>query len=162
MIFAAIALSGAAVLTVNTDVRAAFFGWVKSAYHSTFIYSFRGTATGEKKDYYMSYMPEGYTEYFAGEVGETKTFVYVNDSGKFLKFSYADVPDETKWFINIEYSEIKNIKVNGCYAQLLLATDPSHSSAILWTNEDNAAFYVSGYFGEDELAKIAENVKIKE
>ena len=160
-IILAILISGTAFLTVNTEARAAFFGWVKEVYETYFVYRFEDVRNAQSgpTDYRPAWLPEGYSEFYTNEADDTTTVIYANESGQMLKYNYISSPNETDWYINAVHVTIENVTVNGYPAQMLISNDPETASAILWTADDNTAFYISGFLSSDELIKIAESSK---
>ena len=52
--------------------------------------------------------------------------------------------------------------VNGFPGELLISHNPETAGGILWTDDNNTAFYISAFLDNEELIKLAESVeKIK-
>lgn len=157
----AIILTGSVLLAIDVEVRAAFVGWVKEVYGTFFVYRFVGEeAEAEPVRYRLGYVPDGYIEFYIDISSESNVFIYTNDEGKLLKFNYVSAPDETDWVLISTSLRKKHTEVNGIPAELLISDDPAVAGGILWMTADNTGFYISGYFSEDEMVKIAENVEI--
>ena len=64
-------LSGCTVLAVSPEARAAFAGWVREVYETWFVYRYTGEEqpTSENTVYAPTWVPEGYEETFAPQVG---------------------------------------------------------------------------------------------
>ena len=148
-------------LTVDAEARSAFFGWVKEIYETYFVYRFEGNAdySNSTVAYRPTWLPEGYTEFYIENTESTAVVSYQNEEGLLLTFQYTHNPNETDWFIDAEHAVIKENTVNGCPAEILLADNITTASVIVWTDEQDSAFYVSAFLGESELIKIAENVQ---
>lgn len=160
-ILLAVILAGSIWLAFDVEARAAFVGWIKEVYGTFFAYRFVGEeAEVESSRYRLGYVPDGYTEYYVDISSESKVFIYTNDEGKLLKFNYVSAPDETDWVLLSTSLQKKRTEVNGIPAELLISDDPAVAGGILWMTADNTGFYISGYFSEDEMVKIAENVEI--
>ena len=147
--------------TVDAEARSAFFGWVKEIYETYFVYRFEGNADYSESSvaYRPTWLPEGYTEFYVDDIDATTVVSYQNADGLLLTFRYTHNPNETDWFIDAEHAVIKETTVNGCPAEILLADNITTASVIAWTDEQDSAFYVSGFLSESELIKIAENVQ---
>ena len=147
--------------TVDAEARSAFFGWVKEIYETYFVYRFEGNADYSESSvaYRPTWLPEGYTEFYVDDIDATTVVSYQNTDGLLLTFRYTHNPNETDWFIDAEHAVIKETTVNGCPAEILLADNITTASVIAWTDEQDSAFYVSGFLSESELIKIAENVQ---
>lgn len=152
-------IGGASFLTINTEARAIFFDWVKEIYETYFVYRFKNTGKSESvsETYRPTWLPEGYSEFYTNEADDTTTIIYADESGQMLKYNYICNPNETDWYINTAQVTIEYITVNGYSAQTLISNDSETASAILWTTDDNTAFYISGFLSSDELIKIAES-----
>ena len=148
-------------LTVDAEARAAFFGWVKEIYETYFVYRFEGNADYSESSvaYRPTWLPEGYTEFYVDDIDATTVVSYQNTDGLLLTFRYTHNPNETDWFIDATHAVIKETTVNGYPAEILLADNITTASVIAWTDEQDSAFYVSGFLSESELIKIAENIQ---
>ena len=147
--------------TVDAEARAAFFGWVKEIYETYFVYRFEGNADYSESSvaYRPTWLPEGYTEFYVDDIDATTVVSYQNTDGLLLTFRYTHNPNETDWFIDATHAVIKETTVNGYPAEILLADNITTASVIAWTDEQDSAFYVSGFLSESELIKIAENIQ---
>lgn len=147
--------------TVDAEARAAFFGRVKEIYETYFVYRFEGSAdySNSTVAYRPTWLPEGYTEFYIENTESTAVVSYQNEEGLLLTFQYTHNPNETDWFIDAEHAVIKETTVNGCPAEILLADNITTASVIVWTDEQDSAFYVSAFLGESELIKVAENIQ---
>lgn len=160
-VFLAATVGVSAWLAVDTDARAAFFGWVKEIYETYVVFRHDGITdtVPESADYRPTWLPNGYSE-FRVNTSETRTVViYDNEAGEMIRFSFIQNPDETDWFIDVSQAGIKNATVNGNKANLLIAQTPEEANAIAWISDDTA-FYVTGFVNENDLVRIAESVQI--
>lgn len=158
-IILAILIGGTAFFTLNTEARAALSAWIKEVYETYFVYRFEGAEISENDavGYRPTWLPEGYTEFYANEVDDTVTIVYADEEGKMLKYNFVCNPNETDWYVNAAQVTLEPATVNGVPAQLLISNDSETASAIMWTTDENTAFYISGFLSQDELIKIAES-----
>ena len=147
--------------TVDAEARSAFFGWVKEIYETYFVYRFEGNADYSESSvaYRPTWLPEGYTEFYVDDIDATTVVSYQNTDGLLLTFWYTHNPNETDWFIDATHAVIKETTVNGYPAEILLADNITTASVIAWTDEQDSAFYGSGFLSESELIKIAENIQ---
>ena len=155
----AILVVGSAWLTVDVEARKAFFGWIKDVYKTYFSYHFEGKEVHTSQtDYRPTWVPEGYAETFCDNEENTVFTVYSNDFGEVMSFNYVSDPNNTTWFVDQNHTIIRQVSINGDAGTLFLSTDSENSNAIVWSNEDNTAFYLSGFLDEEELIRIAESV----
>ena len=97
----AILISGSAWLAVDTEARAAFFGWVKEIYETYFVYRFASNSDEASIiSYRPTWLPDGYTELYYDNTDNTTFVAYSNDAGQMISFSYSSATDETSWFID--------------------------------------------------------------
>lgn len=157
----AILIIGGTWIAVDSEARATFVGWVKEIYETYFVYRFDdtpSTSTGTAS-YRPTWLPEGYTEFYIDETEGTVAVVYADAEGRMLKLCYAYNPNETDWFIKTEQVEIVPASVNTNHAELLISKNPETANAIMWTTEDNTAFYLSAFLNDADLIKVAENIQ---
>lgn len=154
-------LGGAALLTLSSEARAAFVGWIKEQYETLFLYQFSGETLNPDglKSYGLGFIPEGYSE-IDKQHSELDGFVIcMNENGDILQFVYSgDYENVAMYINNIDYEKTK-ITVNGYEADLYLSNNPDSSHAIIWIDtKQNIAFLISGFFGSDTLINLAENI----
>ena len=149
------------ILAVNAEARAAFFGWIKEVYETHFVYRYGSEANigAEPADYRITWLPNGYTETYVDDTEDTVFIAYANETGQMLAFSYIHNPDETVWQVNTSQSIVKQTNVNGNPADLYITTEVENTNALIWTDQNNSAFYISGYLDEETLIKVAESVE---
>lgn len=154
-------ISGGTWIAVNTEARAAFFGWVKEIYETYFVYSIEDSdgSIPANSDYRPTWLPDGYTESIVDSTGSTVTVIYTNADGQLLTFQYTYSPDEIDWFVDIEQAQIKLTTVNGYSAEILAAEDTDCANVIMWTIGDKCAFCISAFLSESELVQMAESVQ---
>lgn len=150
-----------AMIATSVPLRAAFVGWIKEVYEAYFVYHYENESTSNMKqvEYRPTWLPSGYVEFYVDDTEDTVAVVYANEEGYMLKLSYAYNPNKTIWFVEAEQVEIVPATVNGNPAELLIAKIPETANAIMWIDQNNSAFYISGFFNEDTLIRIAQSVK---
>ena len=159
VIFLVMMIAGGTWISVSAEARAAFFGWIKEIYETYFFYHFEGEADNtHHTDYRPTWVPDGYVETFCDDEEDTVFVVYSNAAGKMINFSYAASPSDTTWFIDRNNSIITQISINGNAAELFISTDSSNTNSVVWSTEDNAAFFISAFVEEEELIRMAESV----
>jgi len=160
------ALSGATLLAVNSEARAAFIGWAKETYESIIEYHFNGTVSDDTVDnielaeYRLGWIPEGYEEKFVNQ-GQTSALVLYGDStNKLLKLEYfATTQDTNYFFIDTDKYDHFSDNIKETYADIYISKDPAESNIIIWSdNEEATLFSISGFFDKEILIKMAEDV----
>ena len=159
--FAAVLIGASSFVTINSAARVAFVGWIKELTSDYLVYRYEGDPVPEVEPlvYRPTWIPDGYREFFVDEDDDTKLVAYDNDAGQILSLSYIHNPDETNWFISTENTTKESTTVNGNKADLLISTDPDTAGGIIWSNENNCAFMLSGFLEADDLIKMAESIQ---
>ena len=156
----AVVLAGAAWLTVDVEARAAFIGWVKEVYETFFVYRYEGPDMDtQPARYHLTWIPEGYQEVFADLADGEGSAVYMDENGQYMHFTYVSNPDSSNVFVVTEGTTRSVVSVSGYHADFFASEDPEISNAIAWTDGENCAFFISGFFNEEDLIKIAESVE---
>lgn len=148
------------IMAVSGEARAAVFGWVKEKSEVFYQYFFDGEASSQRPaDFYPSWLPEGYFLLEKGGNSGSGAYVFTNEQGDILSFSYSSGTDYAKLYVTADDSTSSTATVNGFPADIYLAEDDTEVSVIVWTDEiRNILFYVSAKAEPDQLIKIAENI----
>lgn len=147
-------------VTANAEARAAVIGWVKEIYTTYIVYIFGGESqnTTTQTDYRPAWLPDGYTESYCDRSEDTIFVAYTNETGQMMNFSYIHGPDETKWLVDRNNMVTTQVRVNDNAADLFISTDSDYANAIMWSDAEDTAFYLSGFVDEAALIRIAESV----
>ena len=156
----AILMTGSAWLTFDAQARDVFFGWVKEVYEEFFVYRLEGDMLleGDSSTYTLGWIPDGYTEAHSIRIDGTTTVLWINENGQFLEFSYTSPGYEIDWFLDGTNVEQHEIEIGVVLGEFFLSTDSQTASALVWIQEDNTAFYLSGFFDEAELLELANSI----
>lgn len=159
IVLAILIISGTWV-TANAEARAAVIGWVKEIYSTYIVYIFGGESqnTTTPTDYRPTWIPDGYADSYYDRSEDTTFVAYTNETGQMINFSYIHAPDESKWLVDRNNMVTTQVRVNDNAAELFISTDSDYSNAIIWSDADDNAFYLSGFVDEAELIRIAESV----
>lgn len=113
----------------------------------------------EPKEYELTWIPEGYLEYKTIEQDGGLTVLYKNEEGKRLRFGNIYDPNTTEWYIDTSNTIQSEVQINGFAADLFTATDDKAASIVMWIDSnENMAFYVSAFLGEEDLIRAAESI----
>ena len=164
------------VMAVSPEARAAVVGWVKSAFYEFFEYSneapnTNNTPTDENNDannptsepvkyeYCLSVVPEGYRELRIVDRPDGRTYLYVNESGNILQFSYTYGTVDHSTFIEIAKYKHSTVTVHGISADVYVAVKLDETNVIVWQDiNSNVLFRIHAYFDQAGLIKLAEGV----
>lgn len=159
----AITLGTGVWLAVDTDARAAVFGWIRAQYENVFHYYFEGNAdTSFERSYELGWLPEGYSFLQRSERNGSTTVIYTNESGNIIALTYKTPTDsgDSDFFLMGESETIKSVKICDVSAQLYLTNVPDDSNAIVWADTNSTRlFIITAIEDERTLIKMAENVK---
>lgn len=158
---AVVIIGTSSFFAINAEARAAFVGWIKELTGTYFVYRYEGEAQVgvEPTDYRPTWLPDGYAEFYLDDSEDTVFVAYANEAGEMLKLSYAPNPDQTAWFVETSNTVRKDATVNGAQADLFVSTDSATSSAIMWVDQYNTAFMLSGFLDEATLIYVAEHIE---
>lgn len=153
-------VSRSAWLTVDVQARSALVGWIKELYETHVVYRFSGDTSDldsstPQNCYELNWIPDGYVKSRETDTGERVTTVYKNEDGQLLKFYYIYEPGKTDFFVVTDGGEVKKTLVGDFAADLIVFPDASAGNAILWTDDHDHVFYISGFVSEDDLLNMA-------
>ena len=166
-VFLALLIGGGALLTFNTDVRAAFFSWIREIYENSAFYQFVGEKGPEVLPYIRpTWIPEGYVEIDAVGNEYQQTVVYQNDADKneLIMLTYSIANEKTILRLNSEaLFEHKEVFVNEYKADLFIADDKTETNELIWLDTDSGILYaISSYEEMDVILHIAESIYLSE
>lgn len=147
-------------LTVDVQAREAFFGWLRELGQNSIIYRpvEKNPSDAAKIRYHLPVIPEGYSLYWSDQDEFGGYFIYQNDGGKGLKFDYLYESNSSALLAGMLNAKISKTVVNGVTADLLVSSDPSIASAVVWTTDDNTVFFLSAFLDKGDLIALAESV----
>ena len=155
-------LTGSTILTFSVEARAAFFGWVREQADNFYHYFFEGEAMpSQPVKYELGWMPEGLEYVTTIDIDNGECYIYKDAQDFLIQFSYVPNGENRSWGVDGVDDIQKTVKVNGNKADLYISRTDDQTSSIIWTNERNDFFTLSGPFDEDTLIKMAENVRVK-
>lgn len=158
----ALLIGGCAWLAADVDVRAAFVGWIKERYDIFFVYRYNGDSSvkvsNELPADKPTWIPNGYTITEEIDTETRKILIYQNEMGQLLNVMCCYDPNGTGIFVNAADGEITSATVQEYNADLILFDDSSTANAILWTDQNDNAFYISAFLDKDGLLKIANSM----
>lgn len=153
---------GAGVVA-STDAGARFRGWVKEQYETWIHYVFEGDSSKtpvERKDYRLSWLPEGFWEADVYEQPTGTTVIYKNADDISIRFRYGEDIENGELFINEENMRVSKTNINKVNAQIYWPTNGQLAPFIVWTNsENNIVFIITGDVTDNDLIKMAESVE---
>lgn len=155
-----------AVMTFSPEARAAVVGWVKSAFYEFFEYSSESPKTNNaannpaRCEYHFSVAPDGYRELNVVEKEDGKMYLYINDKGKILQFTYTYGTKNSSLFAETEIYEQHEAFVHELPADVYIALKENETSVIIWRDSDtDVLFEIFAIADQTELVRLAETVK---
>ena len=151
-----------AVIAVSPEARAMVVDWAKSTFYEFFAYSNTGQNKPAKCEYYLETVPEGYALLNIFEKENGKKYLFVDETGNLLQFSYVHKGTINSLFIDAEGCQQYFGYVRGIAADIFIADDESGVSSIVWRSDaSDVLFYVFAKASPEELIEIAEMVQKK-
>ena len=124
-------------------------------------FSFFGSRTEDfvTSDWRPEYMPEGFNEDAVNVTGNITRVTYKNLAGSEIYFRYYSLRRKASFNVDNEHTIPQNITVLNNPAVLYNTNDENYHSHLTWMDlDDDTAFMLSGFIGEQELVQIAESV----
>lgn len=145
------------VLAVSPEVRAEVGRWFKG---DAFVGSPSGKVpAAERKDFCLTWIPEGYAEYDVIETDSGKMYLYTNPQGFGLSFSFLY---SGKSHAMVEGYEHKQVPLGDVQADIFLDPSREEGNGIIWKDpEGNVLFHISAFVEEEQLIRLALSVKEK-
>ena len=113
-----------------------------------------------KYEYHLSFIPEGYQELNVIEKVDGKVYLYVNNLGQILQFTYTDDTTNNSLFTKAEDYQQYSAFVNECPADIYIALKENETSVIVWQDVQAGVLYqIFAFADQTELINIAEMVE---
>lgn len=174
-VFIAFLVSASIFLAASPTARAAVVDWVQERFNEFYHYFFVGELPSAEvdgafdgnsleeavdfRDYYLSWVPDGYVESSSFESDNLMMVIYENESNEIIQFSCIPETKTHVVFTGVGDYEQEFIVQNGITMEVLLALNPVDSNVITWTNyDDNARFTIAAFVDKAALVKMAQNV----
>ena len=165
MVFITVLVGVGTWLAVDTEARAAFFGWVKERYENYVVYRFPEEAvTGDSMvptngKYQLAEVPEGYSLSYLDVGTNNNSMLYENEAGDYLTVLYSfDTEVSALYVFTSENGTFHQTTVDGHPADYVQSNSPEEVNTILWVDDNNTSFAIAGFFTEDELVEMAEGI----
>lgn len=148
-----------ALVAFSSEVRASVIEWAKETFWGSAQYVASGNAVATKYDYQLSVIPDGYRELHTIEAEDGRNYLYVNDSGNLLKFSYSYGTMASMLFIQTEFHTKVEGTVNGAAADIYITSNENESNVIVWRDpETGTLLYLDAKMDKESLIAMAESV----
>lgn len=144
-------------LLFNTEVRAAVGKVLVEWYEKFTSFTFRDDEIiGEKKEWTLGYLPEGYVQESYEVLGRVTSMEFTNTKGDKIRFYYGPEESITNISVDNENHEINSSVILNNEAFSISAIDEGFDNGIVW-NMEGHTFNLWGRIQMDELKKVAEN-----
>lgn len=157
-------LGGGSLLTFSTEVRAAFFGWVREVCETYFSYHYVGENQNalEGVVYRPTWVPDGYEVISESHDIAGGDIIYQSENEEIIAFSWFRDAESSVFQIESETAEIQNTFVGNCPADLYIEHSDSLSNALVWSDQEEKTFFTfTAPLSEDSLIKMAESVAVE-
>ena len=146
------------LMAVSPEVRADVVNRYKA-----FYYTVKGSSEvpkAERKDFCLTWLPDGCREYGVTETSHHKFYDYVDSEGHFLSFVYWY---DGKLHMGVQNYERKTVMLGDIEAEVFLSPYADESSYIVWKDPTEGVHFAIKAFGDEELLiKLALSVAEKE
>ena len=147
------------VFAISPEVRASVINWAKNTFFEFTQYSAIQNTENADSEYYLQFIPEGYSEFRTNDTKDGKTFIYIHEDGHLLKFLYAYGNGAHKLSIKTDLHTHIEAHVNGNKADIYITDSELESNAIVWTDsESDCLFFVGAKADKDLLIALAESI----
>lgn len=137
--------------------------FIREVYETHFDYSYSNNARGDlKTEYYLSYLPEGFTESGRSDIDGYLQVNYKNDREETIAFSQFN--GDTDIHVGKKYTEYRKIDVNGQEVHLHIHEDteeenPDRIIIAIWITDTYYFDIVThGDISEETIIKMIEGV----
>jgi len=145
-------------LLFNTEVRAAVGKVLVEWYEKFTSFTFNDDEViGEKKDWTLNYLPEGYTLKIYEVLGRITNIEFINNQGDKIRFSYRPEEGITNISVDNENHEISSYVILDKEAFSITAVNDKFDNGVIW-NMEGHTFDLWGKIPVDELKKVAESI----
>lgn len=148
------------VLAFSPQARAYVGKWIKQKYESFYQYFFVGDVYSETPcRYELSFVPDGYSLIDSYEDSSGEAFIYANEIGQILQFTYMTNSNSSSLFVEAEEYIQKKVLVHSLPGEVYISKEENHSNGIIWTDDTSGTlFFISGNLQEADLISIAQQV----
>lgn len=113
--------------------------------------------SGEEKQYEPGYIPDGYKLKSDMQNELMRQIEYVNNAGSDIGIEYYK-RGNLSMNVDNEGFDITECRINGYEGLMFISRDGKKNNRVLWST-GKATFTIVAALGEEELLKIAENIK---
>ena len=155
-----------AVMAVSPEARAAVIGWIKETFGVYTHYSSDDTTPEDTNtdpvqyEYHFSEIPEGYMELMVEDIPGGKAYLFANDSGNILHFTYTYDPENNSLFVRTDNYEHHTGFVSNLPADIYIALKENETSVIIWQDlQEGVIFEIHALADQIGLTALAESVE---
>ncbi len=147
------------LVAFSPEVRASVVGWVKETFFEFSQYASSGDIEPIEYEYHFTAIPEGHRELQTIDSKDGKTYLYVNDAGNILQFTYAYGGRADIMFVKTESYTLVEGTVNGINADIYITTNEKEANVIIWRDpETETLLCIHAKIEKDLLITFAESV----
>lgn len=147
------------LVAFSPEVRASVINWIKTTFFEYTQYSGTEHHNNAEYEYSLKTIPDGYFELTVIESDDGKTFVYANEEGYMLNFSYAKGTMAHNLFVKTDSHLHSTGIVAGNQADIYISNNAEETSGIVWQdNETDVLLCISANVDAELLIKLAESV----
>ncbi|MBE6958453.1 MAG: DUF4367 domain-containing protein [Ruminococcaceae bacterium] len=148
-----------ALMAFSPQARAKVIEYFKETFGGFVQYAPIGNSENAGYNYRLAAVPEGYRELQTVDLKDGKSYLYANDIGKILNFTYVYGTRQNTMFIKTEsYTQVEGT-INGVNADIYITSNENEASVIVWKDpETGTLLCIHAHVGKDMLIAMAESV----
>lgn len=165
MIFITIFVAMGCLIAFSSPVRAVVTRWVQEVYEKYFVYRFSGDSNNsEMKDYEITDLPYGYSEYERNEYLGMVHIVYKKSENECIYLRYVSMEDGYLSSFVIDEENRNNavdVKINEMDGKYWASSNPDKMSTLVWFDQDeNLQFTVDANLSYVDILHICRSVSL--
>lgn len=161
-IFVAVVVALAAFLSICPDVRATVVEWICNISGGMVQYSCGEGTAEDIPEYTLGQVPEGYSLYEIYQRDGGATYVYYDNLGRLLSFTYTNGESISNLSFYMTEFKRSSVLVEDEPADLYMTSLKYERNHIVWKDPDNGVLFSLGHYGsQSDLLALAESVEIK-
>lgn len=150
------------LMSVNSEARAAVWGWVSEFYEEN-VYKIFFAGEAEETvglKYELGWLPEG-TEFVTKyDIPGGESYIYTDETELLINFLYSSDPDSVYYLIANDATK-QEVTVNGMPGEVFISPSEEETNTIVWSdNSIPIMFSFTAEYDVETLIKVAEDVKV--
>lgn len=157
----ALVMALGSVLAVSPSARAAVVNWLKETVGSWTHYIFTpgNVQIGHEAAYELTSLPNGYTLTAGKEDATGQSYVFTNEVGQILQFTYIIGGNQSDLYLETETCQFETVQYGSITVDVYIANNQGKSNTIVWEKND-VLFTISAFMEQNELIELIDHVHL--